>query len=170
VRALGQPWELLRAEYYKLGRLHFEAPVKGRIGGGSSYDRGFALLVRRLGICILLVLSLFIEIEAQAVPALMADRQVRENEVSRQAGTVEIGHARHGHTRQDGDLRHRGLHAAVGDRPGDLEGGKEEEVGVVVEGHIVAVAVWAIALKDAQLDHWWRIDWSPVCGGCRYLC
>ena len=54
----------------------------------------------------------------------MADREVWEDEVSRKAGTVEVGHARHGHARQDGNLRRRGLHAAVGYGAGDLEGGE----------------------------------------------
>lgn len=91
----------------------------------------------------------------------MADRQIGEDEITSQVGTVQVGHTGDGHASEDGDLRHWRLHASVGNRASDLEGGEEEEVGVVGEGHI------ALALEDTQLDDGRRIDWSSIGRGCR---
>jgi hypothetical protein len=58
-----------------------------------------------------------------------------------------------------------GLYAAMGNGTGQLQGGEEKEVCIVTESDVGAVGT--VALEDAQLDDGWRINGSPVGGGCR---
>jgi hypothetical protein len=53
----------------------------------------------------------------------------------------------------------------MGNGTGQLQGGEEKEVCIVTESDVGAVGT--VALEDAQLDDGWRINGSPVGGGCR---
>ena len=157
--ALCQPRELLRAEDREWCRLDLEPPIEGAV---RSVDRSARRLsIGRLGILVLGVLRLFVQVEAQAVLPLVANRQVGEDEVSRFRWTVEICHARHWHASEHWDLLGGLLDTAMDDRASGLEGREEEEVRTVREGDVVL----RLAFEDAQLDYGRRIDGSAVSRG-----
>ena len=162
--ALGQAWKLLRAEDGEGLGLDLEAPVDKGLGrvrpGHAGSGAGGASLLRRFGVGVLGVLGLLVEVEAESILALVADRQIREEEVSGRHRSVEVGHAGHEHAGQDGEGLGRLGHAAVGDGPGGLERREEKEVGLVGEGDVLHGAI--VTFEDAQRDDGRRIDRSAV--------
>ena len=162
--ALGQARELLRAEDGKGLGLDLEAPVDEGLGrvrsGHAGAGAGGARLLRRFGVGVLGVLGLLVEVEAQSILALVADRQIREEEVSGRHRSVKVGHAGHEHAGQDGEGLGRLGHAAVRDGPSGLERREEEEVGLVGKGDVLHRAIFAF--EDAQRDDGRRIDRSSV--------
>ena len=82
------------------------------------------------------LLGLLVEVEAQQIFTLVTDGQVGEEKVAGRHGTVEVGHPGDEHTRQHREGG-RGLrHPALSDGTSRLEGGEEEEVGLVGEGDV----------------------------------
>lgn len=163
--ALGEPRELLGAEDGEWFRLDLEAPIdKG--GGCVRTGNLHAVLGRarvvgvRLGVG---VLELLVQVEAQAILALVPDREVREEEVASRHGAIEVGHARDEHACQDRKCRWVLRHATVRDGASGLQRRKEEEVGIVGEGDVVH----GLALEDAKLDNRGWIDRAPVGRRCK---
>ena len=163
---LAEAWELLRAvDGERLGldvqtEMH---KLLGRAGlhgvtGGVRPGWGPVLVL------VLVVFYLFVQVEVQPVVALVADRQVGENEVAGRRRTAQIRNACHGGTRQYGD-GWLSLDTAVGHRTGELESREEEEIGIVAEGDVLVQAV-GIRLVDADLDDGWWVDWSTVRRSC----
>ncbi len=98
----------------------------------------------------------------------MADREIGEEEVASFLGAVQVGHAGHGHAGQHGRGVDGGrLHAAVGHDASVLEGGVQEEVGIVEEGDVLLLRlVEALAFEDAKLHDGRRVHRATV--GRRY--
>jgi len=94
--------------------------------------------------------------KAEAVFALVTDRQVREDEVAGGSRTVEVGHACHRSASQDRKAGRRGRGTAWGDSAGILKTGVKEEVGVVAERDFLVI------LEDAQLDNRRWVDGATV--------
>lgn len=94
--------------------------------------------------------------KAQTIFALMADRQIGEDEVSSRARAVEIGHAGNRSAGENRSARDGGRRTSWCDGTGILETGVQEEVGVVSEGNVLVVLV------NAQLNNRWRINRTAV--------
>jgi hypothetical protein len=116
--ALGEAWELLRREDDEGRRPDFQAMRDMGIDPilkGSS-DSGAIIRVH-----ILRILQLLVEGEAQSVFALMANRQVREDEVACRARAVQIGHAGNRCTGEHGKAWSGSRSTTWGNRSGILE-------------------------------------------------
>lgn len=156
----------------KLSALHQSGKLLGakhaegfRLNLHSEVDARRQVAISRLEIEILLLLGRLKQAKGQTVTALVANRQVGEDEVSGFSGTVEVCHTRGGDTGQDGwVVGGRGLDTAMGNRTGMLETGVEEEVGVVVESDILALLNCG-TFNDSELDNGRRINWSSVTVG-----
>lgn len=150
-RALGQTRELLRGEDGEGSRLDL----------GTVGDEVVAVEddIGVFGVQVLDLAQVLEEGEAEPVLALVADRQIGEDEVARGRGTVEVGHASDRRARQDGEAGRGGRRAAGGDGAGILEAGVEEEVGIVGEGDL------GVVLEDAQFDDRGWIDGAAVSTG-----
>ena len=112
----------------------------------------------RIQVCF--VLGVLVEVEFEAVLALVTDRKVGEDEVACFCWAVEVCHARSWHSGEDWRLLRRLLSAPVGDRTSESQGSKAEEVCIVREGDVSPV--WSLALIDLELDHRRWIDWPSV--------
>lgn len=153
--ALHQSRKLLGAKHAEGHSLDLHSEVNARR----------QIAISRLEIEILLLLGRLKQAEGQPVTALVANRQVGEDEVSSFSGTVEVCHTRGGDTGQDGwVVGGRSLDTAIGNRTGMLETGVEEEVGIVVESDILAL-LNCRALDDSELDNGRRINRSSVAVG-----
>lgn len=100
--AFGQTWELLRREDNEWIRLDLEAV------GDVGIDAGLRMSAQGgavIGVHILRVLELLVEREAQAVLALVTDREIGEDEVAGRARTIEIRHTSNGCTSEDWEAR-----------------------------------------------------------------
>lgn len=97
----------------------------------------------------------------------MANREVREQEVTGLSRTVEIGHAGDEHASQNRRSRGGGgLDATLGDGPSMLKGSKKEEVRIVIEGDILGL-LNGRALENAELDNRRRVNGTTIGGGLR---
>lgn len=96
------------------------------------------------------------ERKAQAVLALMAYRQVWEDEVACRRWAVEIGHASDRRPGENREAGRSGRRAAGCDGARILKTGVEEEVRIVGEGDFLVV------LEDAQLDNRGRVNRAAV--------
>lgn len=151
--ALRQSRELLRGEDYEGGRLDLQTV------GDVSVDAALVVGIRRtiLRVHVLLVLQLLVQSEAQAVLSLVTDGQIREDEVTSRAWAVQIGHTSDGGAGEDGEAGRGGRSAAAGGNgSGILQGGEQEEVGVVAEGDVL------LTLEDLELDNRRRVDRTAV--------
>lgn len=86
----------------------------------------------------------------------MADRQIREDEITSRSRTVQVGHASNGRAGQNREAWGRGRCTTWRNGAGILETGVEEEVGVVGKRNFLVV------LEDAQLDNRRRIDRATI--------
>jgi hypothetical protein len=151
--AFGQSGELLRTEDSELGRLDLQSPVERGIGSASIHDLRLAIAQ---GFCIAILirlLCLLVQIETEAIFALVANGKIWEDKVSSLGGSIKIGHARDGHPCQDWDLRRWWLWKTTmrSDDTRHFQRGKEEEVGIIRECDIFLVL--AFSLVDAKLDN-----------------
>ena len=147
-RALRQTRELLRGKDGEGRRLHFGAVGHEVVAVEDD--------VWVLGVQVLDLAQVLEEREAEAVLALVADRQVREDEVASWGRAIEVGHASDGRASQDREAGRCGRRAARSNSAGILETGVQEEVRIVREGHLVVV------LEDAQLDNRRRVDRTTI--------
>lgn len=152
-RTLCQTWELLCAVYDERFRLDLQSV--GDMSIASHTFRGVEVLVVILGI-----LELLVQAEAEPVLALMADREVREDEIACRFRPVQVDHTRHGGTSQNGQPGLLLWHAAIGNWTSLLQGRKQKVVCVHVEGNVI---FGSLALVDFELNNWWRIHRSAVC-------
>lgn len=146
--ALGQTRELLGGENGERRRLDL----------ASVGDEAVAVMdhVRVLWIKVLDFAEVLKQSKAQAVFALMANRQVREDEVTSRTWAVEIGHTGNRSTSEDRRAGDGGRSTSWCDGTGILETGMQEEVGVVSKGDVLVV------LENAQLNNRWRINRTAV--------
>lgn len=145
-----------------LGAKHAEG---FRLDLHSEVDTRRQIAISGLKIEILLFLGCLEQTKGQTISALVANRQVGEDEVSSFGRAVEVCHTRGGDTGQDGWVVGGGsLNTAMGNRTGMLETGVEEEVGVVVESDILALLNCG-TLNDSELDNGRRINRSSVAVG-----
>ncbi len=165
--ALGQAGELLGAVDDELLRLDLHAEVE-RASGGRGHARDGRLALGVL-VLVLVLLGLLVQVEGQLVAALVPDRQVRKEEVAGLERAVQVRHARDGHPREHGRRVGRGRRAAgVGHDAGVLEGGEEEEVGIVDKGDVLVLSLLpGLALVDAQLHDGRRVHGASVGGCCK---
>lgn len=163
---LGQTRELLCAIDNEHFRLHLHSPIK-RCLWSSASDSHLAVH-RSFFVNIIKLLRLLVEIEAEAIFALVSDRQIREDEITSFRWTVEVSHSRDRHACQDRDLLGRRLRLVPRwcHWTCYFQSSKEEKVGFVREGHVfLAVRAVSIHIVYAQLNDRWRINWSSV-GRC----
>jgi len=162
--ALGKSRELLRREDSEGQGLDLQ--TVGNVGIDASLGmRSEGRTV--IGIHILRILQFLIEREAQAIFALVANRQVGEDKVARRAGAVQIGHTSDRSTGQDWEARRRSRRAARSNGPGILQSREKEEVGIVSERDFSTA--WALAFIDTELDNGRRVHWTTIGRGCRTL-
>ena len=152
--ALGQARELLRREDDERGGLDLETVRNEGIDAAPQVDARGRAIVR---VHVLGVLQFLIQSEAEAIFPFVANGQVRENKVPSWSWAVEVGHAGDRCAGQNREARGRGrTTTARGNGASILEGGKEEEVGVVCEGDLL------LAFEDAQLDNRRRVHGTSV--------
>lgn len=84
--------KLLCTVYNKRLRLDFQSPIEGRIWRGRRFMH-LSLVTGNSGRSIVVILGLLIEVEAEEIPALMANRKIRENEVARLMWSIQVGHS-----------------------------------------------------------------------------
>jgi hypothetical protein len=121
-----------------------------------------------LGSLIILVviaglLELLIQAEAQSVLALMADGQIRKDEVTCRRWSIQAYHSGDGGTGEDCGTPIWLRDASMGQSSGLFQSGEEEVVGIHGECDI-AVGI----IEDLELHDWRRVDWSPVGGSYIY--
>lgn len=159
-RALGQSGELFGAIDDEVMGLDIHSEVKGSwravVGGVGIF-----------WVFVLVLLGLFVQVECQFIATLVANRQIGEQEVASQLGSVKISHAGDRHASQHRRcVGRRGLQTALCHNTGVLERGIEEEVGVILEGNIPLLGnAKLFTLKDAQLDDRRGVHGATV-GGC----
>jgi hypothetical protein len=93
-RALHQAGELLCTEHVERVRLNFHAPI----------DPGRQVAVGRIHIKVDLLLGRLEKAEREAILAFVADRKIREDEVTSGGRAIEVGHTRSWHAGQDWGL------------------------------------------------------------------
>lgn len=93
---------------------------------------------RGIFIGILGVFDLLVQMEIDTVVTLVANGQVGEDEVAGLRRTVQVGDTGDGHTSQDMTGLSSGAPYRV-DGTNGLQGGKQEEIGVVGESHVALV-------------------------------
>jgi len=158
-RALGQSGELLGAIDDEIMGLNMHSEVEGSwravLGAGWVF-----------GVFVLVLFGLFVQVERQFITTLVANRQIREQEVASQLGSVKISHAGDRHASQHRRcVGRRGLESALGHDTGMLERGIEEEVGVMLESDIPLLGDFiGFTLKDAQLHDRRRVHRATVGG------
>lgn len=116
---------------------------------GSRWDVVVLNGERGVLVCIFGVLDLFVEVEAQTVPAFVADGQIGKDEITSLGWAVEVGDAGNRHTGQRRARWRLALDSSVSHGTSGREGGIEEEIGIVAEGDISLVAIVGIGLQDA---------------------
>lgn len=150
--ALHEAGKLLGAKDVERLRLDFHPPVDARR----------EIWVDGIHVEILLLFCRLEQAKRQAKVALMTNRQVGEDEITGLYRPIQISHAGSRYAGQNGRIRRRrALHTTVGQSASLLKTGIEEEVGIVVEGDVLAL-LYRRTLDNAQLDDWWRIYWSSV--------
>lgn len=158
---LGQARELLGTVYDKRLRPDLEAEVT--VGLRSHWPTQHLLGVG-IGrgwhsIFILGVFDMFVQCEVQPVFALVPHRQIGEDEVASGIWTIEISHAGDRHPGQNGHCVGDRMHSRLGDWPGTLEGGEEEEAGIIWEGDVL----FLLAFEYAQAYDRRRVNGPTVC-------
>ena len=111
-------------------------------------------------ITVLAVLELFVEVETQLIPSLMADREVGKDKVSSLVRSIEVDHASYRSASQD-TCTVVDLTARLGRLSRGLQRGKEEVVGPHLKCDILEVLV-IVALEDTQLDNRRRVDGTTI--------
>jgi hypothetical protein len=145
--------ELLGAEDVEGLRVDFHAPVDA-----SGHVPGLGLHIE-----ILLFLCRLKQTKVELVKALVANRQVRENEVAGLIGTVQISHAGGWNTGQDRRVViEAGL--AWGLDAGISETGVKEEVGVVIESD-VSCSFLVGTFTNTELDNRRGVNRASVAVG-----
>lgn len=105
--------------------------------------------------------------EIQPILALVAHRQIGEDEVASLLRAIEICDTRDRHTCQDGRRLGR-CASSLGDDTGVLQARVQDEIGIVAEGDVCpASVVVRVAIEDVQLDYRRRIDWATVGRRCQ---
>jgi hypothetical protein len=133
----------------------------------SEVDTRWKVAISRLNIEVLLLLGCLKQTKCQAIDTLVAHRKIGEDEVAGFGWTVEISHARGRNTGKDRWVVGSGSRdTAMGDRASMLETGIEEEVGVVIEGDVLAIFD-SEAFNNSELDNGRRVDGSTVAVGYR---
>lgn len=106
--------------------------------------------------------KIFEQAEAQSVCALMADRQVRKDEVASPLWSFETDHASDRSTGEDGGRAFSWHASRLRLLASLLQRCKQEVVGIDGEGDIVLDVI--NDFEDLELHDRWRIDWSTVGG------
>lgn len=116
---------------------------------------------RGLNVHVLGSLGLLIQIEAEAVFALVSHRQIGEDKVTSFFRSVQVCHSGNRHSCQDGNLGScNWLNASSSNGTSDFQGRKEKEIRLVGEGDVLSFMV--LALKDAQLNNGRGINRSTI--------
>lgn len=160
--AFREAWKLFGTVDEKGDGLDLQAEVNMSPGrhGVPGHPRGAA---RRPLIGIFVLLDVLVQTETQSILALMSDRQIWEDEVSSGVGTVQIHHSCDRSPSQDGSHGWSLGHTAMRDLPSWLEGGEQEEIGIVGESDILLF----LAFVDFEFHHGRWIDRPTVCRRCR---
>lgn len=147
-RALRQTWEFLGREDGE--RCRFDLSTVGDKMVSVKDDVGV------LRIQIFDLAQVFKQLKAQPILALVADGQIREDEIASRGWTIQIGHAGNGRACEHWETGRRGWSAARGDGAGIFQTGMEEEICVVGKGNVLFV------LKDAKLNNRGRVHGATV--------
>jgi len=139
--------ERLRLDFQAMGDLCF-----------SLSSGGCSCLVQL--VCVLWVLQLLVQAKAQSVLSLVTDRKIGEDEVSSLIGAIQVNHASDRSASQDGQAGRIVRDTALGDWTGLFQSRKQEVVCVHGEGDIIVFVL--LAIKDAELDDWRRVDRTTV--------
>lgn len=139
--------------------------------------RGFQWLQRRQVVLngergnfigILRVLDLLVQVEVQAISALVTNRQIGKDEVSGLRWAVKVRNSCDRHTGQDRESRRLTGNPPVGDGPGCVQCSKQEEIGVVSKGDVSLLhVIVGVRLVDAQFHHGRRINRPSVGRRCQ---
>lgn len=149
--ALGETWELLGAEDGERLGLDLKSVRDVLRGLSENLEVGNLLSVH-----VFLLLQFLVQGEAEAVFALMPNRQIREDEVAYRRWTIEVGHTSNRRASQDGNTGRRRRDASLSQVARVLQGREQEEAGVVLERDVYAI------LKHEQLDNGRRVDGSAI--------
>lgn len=135
----------------------------------ETVEAEFPGLIRILGKRVDGLLWFLEERETQAIVALVANREIREDEISSWSRAVQISHTRHWHTSEDRRGR-RGRHSTgLSDGAGLFKRCVQQKVGSVRKGYILLVL--AGALEETKFDNGRRINWPTVgvrCNTCQF--
>lgn len=158
-RALAQAWELLGTEDMERLRLDFQTVrhvLAFPCGIGLGDLIGFVMVFG--------LLQFLVEAEAEAIPTLVPNGKIWEDEVAGGRGTVQVNHACDGSTGQDwGSLPFLG-NATVGHGAGRFQSGEEKVIGVHGKSNVLFSF---LALEDLEFDDGRRIHGTAVCRSCR---
>lgn len=126
-------------------------------------SQGIGARKRCIFILIFGILWLFIKTEIQPIQALMANRQVWEDEIATGRRSIQVGNASNWNTGQDRAGRWLALDSSVRHRTGPFEGGKQKEVGVVGEGDFCLLhVIVGVRFVDVHFDNGRRVDRTTV--------
>lgn len=156
-----------RSTLHESGELLGTEDVEGlRLDLHSPVDSGGEVRLNGLHVEILGLLGRLVQAEGKTEVTFVADRQVGKDEVSSLSWSVEVGHARCRDTSQDGGIVGSSiLDAAVSHGASLLQTGIEEEIGVVVEGNVLALLDGG-TLNDTKFNNRRRVNRSSVAVSC----
>jgi hypothetical protein len=155
----GQTREFLRAVDLQDGRLDLKTVGDVVVAGRDSSAWVVYLVV------VSDKLKFFVQAEAKAEVAFMANGQVWEDEVAGRVRAVQVYHASDRCTGKDGGLVRVRHATSLGQVPRGFESCEEKVVGVHHEGDVL-VGVFSgdigLDFENPELDYGWRVDRSAI--------